>query len=189
MKVTKPVNLDPQGIRQLFLNHGKKIKLGKKEIFAKQGIHLFSVGLVESGGFKLVYKQGKKEWIKSFIFEGGILGSLPSILNQQKSTYSILALEPSEVFVLPANELKTKMEKEDRYKEFLIQFLSNLYLKKEERVADFLLLEPEKRYKKFILEYHSVLERISQIDQAAYLGITNVALSRIKKRTFLDNQK
>lgn len=64
-----------------------------------------------------------------------------------------------------------------------------MYLKKEERVTDFLLLEPDKRYKKFIQEYQSVLGRISQIDQAAYLGITNVALSRIKKRTFLDNQK
>ncbi|TGL39225.1 Crp/Fnr family transcriptional regulator [Leptospira perdikensis] len=186
MKDPKLVHLDPNGIRQLFLTHGKKIKLKKKEIFAKQGLPLFSVGLVGTGGFKLVYKQGKKEWIKSFIFEGGLLGSLPSILGHQTSKYSILALEPSEVFVLTANVFKTKMEKENQYKDFLIQFLSNLYLKKEERVADFLLLEPEKRYKKFIQEYHSVLERISQIDQAAYLGITNVALSRIKKRIFED---
>lgn len=188
MKVPKPVHLDPQGIRQLFQTHGKKLKLKKKEIFAKQGHPLFSVGLVGSGGFKLVYKQGKKEWIKSFIFEGGLLGSLPSILNQQTSTYSILALEPSEVFVLTANEFKTKMETENQYKDFLIQFLSHLYLKKEERVADFLLLDPEKRFRKFIKEYHPVLDRISQIDQAAYLGITNVALSRIKKRVFEDNR-
>lgn len=178
-----------QGIRYLFMTQGKKIKLGKKEIFAKQGIPLFSVGLVETGGFKLVYKLGKKEWIKSFIFEGGVLGSLPSVFNQKPSTYSILALEPSEVFVLHVSEFKSKLEKKNQYKEFLIQFLSTLYLKKEERVADFLLLEPDKRYKKFIQEYQSVLDRISQIDQAAYLGITNVALSRIKKRTFLDNQK
>ncbi|MBM9546179.1 Crp/Fnr family transcriptional regulator [Leptospira sp. 201903074] len=189
MKLQKENTAPSFNIRELFIKHGKKIKLRKKEIFAKQGIPLFSVGLVEFGGFKLVYKQGKKEWIKSFIFEGGLLGSLPSIVNEQPSTYSILALEPSEVFVLSASEFKSKLDSENRYKEFLIQFLSTLYLKKEERVADFLLLEPEKRYKKFILEYHSVLERISQIDQAAYLGITNVALSRIKKRTFLNNQK
>ncbi|TGK89340.1 Crp/Fnr family transcriptional regulator [Leptospira bourretii] len=187
MKVVLPKPVGSEEIRQFFMTHGKPIKLKKKEYYAKKGIPLFSVGLVVSGGFKLIYKNGKKEWIKSFIFEDGILGSLPSVLENQPIPYSIIAIEPSEVIVLTTNEFKSKMEKENGYQNFLIQFLSKLYLKKEERVADFLLLEPEKRYKKFIQEYSHVLDRISQIDQAAYLGITNVALSRIKKRIFLKN--
>ncbi|MCT8334481.1 Crp/Fnr family transcriptional regulator [Leptospira sp. 85282-16] len=187
MKVLLPKVFGAEEIREFFMKYGKTTKLKKKEIFAKKGIHSYSVGLVVSGGFKLIYKHGKKEWIKSFIFEDGLLGSIPSIFENQPIPYSIIAIEPSEVIVLTVNEFKSKMEKENGYQNFLIQFLSHLYLKKEERVADFLLLEPDKRYKKFIQEYSYVLDRISQIDQAAYLGITNVALSRIKKRIFLEN--
>ncbi|GBF43716.1 cAMP-binding protein [Leptospira ellinghausenii] len=168
---------------------GKRISVRKKEIFIKQNQTSDTIGYVKEGAFKLVYKNDKKEWIKSFLFEGSILGSIPSILQKKPSTYSIIAIEPSEVFILPAKELITFFDTEIDYKTYMIQFLTNLYLKKEKRVADFLLLDANQRYKEMIAEYKQNLVRISQIDQSAYLGITNVALSRIKKNSFLNTPK
>lgn len=171
-------------LSEIFQSNGRSVNLRKREIFAKQGMPLQSVGLVSRGSFKLVYKRDKKEWIKSFVFAGGLLGSIPSLLQKKPSSYSIQAMEQSEVWVLPAQELTNGLSSLKLYESTMIDFLSALYLKKEERVADFLLLEPEERYRKFINEYATHLDQISQIDQAAYLGMTNVSLSRIKARVF-----
>ncbi|GBF51615.1 cyclic nucleotide-binding domain protein [Leptospira ryugenii] len=173
-----------EALLSLFHSKGRLISLRKKELFAKQGLALDSIGYIVSGCFKLVYKRGKKEWIKSFVFPGGLLGSIPSILQKKPSTYLIQAMERSEVIVLPSRLLFETLSQSNSYLSILNDFLSELYLKKEERVADFLLLEPEERYKKFLEQYREHLDSISQIDQAAYLGITNVALSRIKARVF-----
>ncbi|MCZ8342129.1 MAG: hypothetical protein O9301_03790 [Leptospira sp.] len=65
--------MNPESIRILnvvFQTKGKLISTRKREIFAKQGMGLQSVGLVSTGSFKLVYKRDKKEWIKSFVFAG-----------------------------------------------------------------------------------------------------------------------
>ncbi|WP_233440841.1 Crp/Fnr family transcriptional regulator [Leptospira biflexa] len=172
---------------QRFNEIGKLVTLRKKEIFAKQGLSMDHIGYVKKGAFKLVYHHQKKEWIKSFLFEGSFLGSIPSILQKKPSTYSIIALEPSEVLVLPSKKFSQLFEIESMYQKFLIQFLTSLYLKKEKRVSEFLLLDAKQRYQNFIDEFFENESRISQIDQAAYLGITNVALSRLKKDSFANN--
>ncbi|XDD46205.1 Crp/Fnr family transcriptional regulator [Leptospira sp. WS39.C2] len=172
-----------------FVSLGQKVTVRKKEIFIKQNQTSNTIGYVNRGAFKLVYQNQNKEWIKSFLFEGSILGSIPSILQKKPSTYSIVAMETSEVFIIPTNEFMSFFETETKYKTFMIQFLTNLYLKKEKRVSDFLLLDANQRYKEMIDEYNQNLVRISQINQAAYLGITNVALSRIKKNSFLNTPK
>jgi len=59
-----------QILLKIFKTKGMSVSFRKREIFAKQGMGLQSVGLVSTGSFKLVYKRDKKEWIKSFVFAG-----------------------------------------------------------------------------------------------------------------------
>ncbi|TGL23827.1 Crp/Fnr family transcriptional regulator [Leptospira yanagawae] len=174
-------------ISEIFQSKGTLVKLRKKEFYAKQGEAFDSIGYVKKGAFKLVYQNEKKQWIKSFLFEGSFLGSIPSIFQKKPSTYSIISMETSEVIVLPIKVWNQIFEVESSYQKFLIQFLTTLYLKKEKRVSDFLLLDARHRYQEFIKEYYPHISRISQIDQAAYLGITNVALSRLMKHSFVNN--
>ena len=49
-------------------------------------------------------------------------------------------------------------------------------------LAEFLLLDAESRYKIFLEEYPTLENRIKQHMIASYLGITPIALSRIKKK-------
>lgn len=180
---------DHQSFLSKIQTSGQKVTVRKKGIFIKQNQISDTIGYVKQGAFKLVFQNGKKEWIKSFLFEGSIIGSIPSILQKKPSTYSIIAIEPAEVFILKAKQLVSLFETEALYNSYMIQFLMNLYLKKEKRVSEFLLLDANNRYMEMIKEYKQNLARISQIDQAAYLGITNVALSRIKKNSFLNTPK
>ena len=52
----------------------------------------------------------------------------------------------------------------------------------EEREAEFLLDDATVRYVRFGEQYPDLEKRITQYHVASYLGITNVALSRIRKK-------
>ena len=176
-------------LSSIFNDTGKLVSYNKRELFARQGIPLPSIGIVISGGFKLIYKNGKKEWIKSFVFSKGILGSIPSLLENKPSSYAIQSIEKSEVLVIESFLLQKSLQENNQYYIYLSKFLADLYLQKEKRIYEFLILTPEERYRNFISDYNENVNKISQIDQAAYLGITNVALSRIKKRIFTSGVK
>ena len=50
------------------------------------------------------------------------------------------------------------------------------------RLIEFLLLDAESRYKIFLEEYSTLENRVKQHMVASYLGITPIALSRIRKK-------
>ncbi len=78
----------------------------------------------------MVYKRDKKEWIKSFVFAGGLLGSIPSLLQKKPSSYSIQAMEKSEVWVLPAQELTNGLSSLKLYESTMIRFFIRFVFKK-----------------------------------------------------------
>jgi CRP-like cAMP-binding protein len=53
-------------------------------------------------------------------------------------------------------------------------------MQRERRWRNMLSLSTEKAYKAFLEEHPDVASRITQADTARYLGITPVALSRIR---------
>ena len=61
------------------------------------------------------------------------------------------------------------------------------YATKEKRERELLLLDAESRYKSFIHEFPHLEPRIKQHMIASYLGITPIALSRIRKKMGLIN--
>jgi CRP-like cAMP-binding protein len=64
----------------------------------------------------------------------------------------------------------------------VIEFLLALYMKKEQREYELLSLPAAERYQRLCAEDPDLIEQVTQNDIALYLGITPVALSRIKKR-------
>ena len=66
--------------------------------------------------------------------------------------------------------------------QFVIDGLLELAMKKERREYEFLCLSAEDRYRLIREREPTMLGRVTQNDIARYLGITPVALSRIKSR-------
>ena len=67
------------------------------------------------------------------------------------------------------------------WNDLLLRIYENLVIKKEKREADFLLLNARQRYEKFLLDYEMIEDVVTNYHIASYLGITDVALSRIRK--------
>jgi len=67
------------------------------------------------------------------------------------------------------------------FSKLAICMLEKLAIKKEQREADFLLLDATARYQKFLTQYADIKDKLANYHITSYLGITEVALSRIRR--------
>ncbi|MEN8188441.1 MAG: Crp/Fnr family transcriptional regulator [Thermodesulfobacteriota bacterium] len=160
-----------------------ELQVGKGEEVFGQGDTVKNLYILQRGLIKLVYYTADgKELIKSFIKEGDLFGSLVSQLGEGGATFSAVCIEESSLKVFPYRVFKALIEESPAAQWYALNFFQQLALRKEIREYEFLCLSAETRYRKFLAEYSMLAERITQQDLARYLGITPIALSRIKNR-------
>lgn len=123
-----------------------------------------------------------KEFVKSFIAEGQFTGSLAAQVDAAESTFSVVCLEPVKVESIPFKVVQGLIDEDPKILRFFYEFFFALALKKEKREYDFLCQAPQTRYRQFVDENPNLVGRVTQADIARYLGITPVALSRIRGR-------
>jgi CRP-like cAMP-binding protein len=118
---------------------------------------------------------------KSIISEGEAFASL-NALGGGAATYAATALEPTTLACIPYARLQFLMERHHAWERIVRKVFATLALKKERREYELLTMSPAQRWAKFNRDHTSLLGRISQIEIAALIGITPVALSRLKGR-------
>ncbi len=123
-----------------------------------------------------------KEFNKSFAQTGQPLSSVTTLVTGEPSLFFIQALEPCECLCIHYHDLVTLSDEHRDWALLVRHLLVQLAIKKERREADFLLLSAQERYEKFLVEFAHVADRIANYHIASYLGITEVGLSRIRKR-------
>ena len=156
----------------------------------KKGMHIFEQGNVckdvfclRQGLLKLYYNTIEgKEWIKSFVADQGIVGSRKSQILGKPSAFSILCMEDTKIISYPYEVFHQVCSDEYELMQALFDFTQWLGLKKEIREYQLLCLSAEEAYSEFMNSNPKLSGRLTQIDIARYLGITPIALSRIKKR-------
>jgi CRP-like cAMP-binding protein len=94
----------------------------------------------------------------------------------------VICLAPSILIKVKFDELYKRGLENQAIAATMIDVLLKLALKKERREYEFLCLSAEKRYRLLLENMPDLLKKITQNDIARYLGITPVALSRIKNR-------
>ncbi len=163
--------------------HIREKSYAQGDAVLRQGDSAPNVYYLRHGLAKLTYLTAEgKEFIKSFIDAGDFMGSMVSQMEGGPSTFSIICLEASTVESVPYALLSRLVEEDDTLLRLTSRLYQNLALKKEIREHDFLCLTPPERYAKFLEIQPDIARRVTQGDIAHYLGITPVALSRIKSR-------
>lgn len=156
----------------------------------KQGDYLIRAGenakqlaFVNAGLLRFYYQtRDGKEFNKSFIVENQFAGAYSAFLTATPARFSIQALEESHLLVANLNDIVQLFEKQACWEKLGRLLAEQLYIKKETREAEFLLDDAETRYHNFQAAYPGLEDRLAQYHVASYLGITPVALSRIRKR-------
>jgi len=142
--------------------------------------HLF---LVTRGLARYYYitKDGK-EFNKSFAMEGGIAASMVCIKSGDASPFYVGALEDCDVLVVPQTVLEEGYRRHPFWERFSRHLVENLAVRKERREAELLMDSAEARYDRFVRNFPDLVARLPLFHIASFLGITPVALSRIRAR-------
>ncbi|MBX3625213.1 MAG: Crp/Fnr family transcriptional regulator [Rhizobacter sp.] len=139
--------------------------------------------IVQRGLVKLAYlREDGSERIKSFIHEGGFFASLAALAPGGRTSFTAVALEPCVVEPLSYPRILALGERHLAWQKALRAGIEHYGVRKEKRERELLMLSPEQRYRLFLHESPSLVKRVAQQDIALYLGITPVALSRIRGR-------
>jgi CRP-like cAMP-binding protein len=123
-----------------------------------------------------------KEFNKHFAMENGFAGSFHSLALNEPCGFYIEALERTETLVLPNRLLRELYDRHACWERLGRKNAERLAIIKESREKELLLDSLETRYRRFLKEFPGLIDRIPQYHIASYLGVTDVALSRIKKR-------
>lgn len=163
--------------------HIRPLTFQAGEHVIRQGDACSDIFILRSGLVKIYYvtREGK-EWVKSFIMNRGVFGSRSAQMAGEGSAFAAVCVEDSEVAAIPYPVFLEASLKDAALMELVFRFNEWLGLKKERREYDLLCRSAEERYRTFVKRDAELAGRLTQVDIARYLGITPIALSRIKRR-------
>lgn len=141
-----------------------------------------------TGLFRYLYTDSNgSEYTKGFFPKGDFVVSYSAMVSQTPSWFSIEALEDSVIDVFDYTNWQQLFHGHTCWASLLIAMLQKGYMKKEKRERELLMLDASERYQSFLKDYPGLEARVRQHMIASYLGITPVALSRIRSQSKKNN--
>jgi CRP-like cAMP-binding protein len=173
---------------ELFLTLCKETTIKKDDYFISAGQTPGKFGFIVKGLVRYVYidREGR-EFTKVFLAENSFVSSYTAMKNRTQSPFSIQALTPTEMIEVGYEQWQKLTRTNEVWNKFLIALLEKGYAIKEKRERELLFLDAESRYKIFREEFSVLESSIKQHLIASYIGITPIALSRIRKKMGLIN--
>ena len=158
-------------------------KVAKKEFLLKEGEICQFEGFVTGGCFKVFHSdQNGTEHTLYFAIEDWWVADVDSFTNSNPSQLNIQALENSEVLLISKqNKEKLYQEIPEIEKLFRIMSQKNL-VALQRRMIDNLSKTAEQRYLDFLAKYPKITQRLTNIQIAAYLGVSPEFVSKIRRK-------
>ncbi|PIF47319.1 CRP-like cAMP-binding protein [Chryseobacterium sp. 52] len=158
-------------------------KLKKKDFLLKEGDICESEGFVLNGCFKVFHTDSNAdEQILYFAVEDWWISDIDSFINQIPSQLNIQAIEDSEILLI-SKEDKEKLYQEIPEIEKLMRLKFQIsIIALQRRIIDNLSKSSDEQYQDFLKKYPKTAHRLTNIQIAAYLGVTPEFISRIRRK-------
>lgn len=162
---------------QLHLDH-----FPKGDHFCRQGDTFSQLGLLISGLICSQYeREDGKVHVKRFIRPGQPTGAYPTAVSG-KVSYSLVALEDTMILHFDYKVLVDLYEKSHDWEKLGRTLLEKEVILRNQREYQLFIYSATQRYEAFLQEHPGLENQIPQYLIASYLGITPVALSRIRSK-------
>ncbi len=147
------------------------------------GDRVAHLALIKRGLVKFCYRSEEgTERIRDFLAEGQIAACVGALGGEGPVVYDGVACEDTTAEILDVELLRSLVTTEPAWANCLSLLLYDKNRHLAERERSLLTLSPPERLAHAIAERPWLIERVTQQDLAAYIGITPVSLSRLKAR-------
>ena len=165
------------------LNELTKAEEYKKDsVLIEQGTVANKLIFLTSGIVSSVYKNQNKRFIRDFYFPPQIFTEQESFIKKTASKFSVTAVSDVKCRTITSSDLDIAYNQIPRLRNIAYEMLMVGFINISNSLESLLTQNPEQRYRNLLKENPKLLHKIPLKMIASYLGVTDVALSRIRKR-------
>ncbi|WP_027066648.1 Crp/Fnr family transcriptional regulator [Maribacter sp. Hel_I_7] len=156
--------------------HKKNFLLREGEICKFEGFvikGLFRVYHIDSNGFEQVLYFAQESWW---------ITDIDSFTNEKPSQLYIQALEDSEVLLISKKDKEFAYNNLPKIEKLFRVMTQKTHIALQRRMIDNLSKTADQRYMDFIEKYPNLFQQLTNVQIAAYLGISHEFLSKIRRK-------
>jgi len=157
--------------------------IGKKSFLLRAGEICRFEGFVNKGLFRVYHiDQNGFEQILYFAAENWWITDIDSFTNGMPSQLYIEAIEDSEVLLISKKDKEFAYTNLPKIEKLFRVMTQKTHVALQRRMIDNLSKTADQRYLDFMEKYPELFQRLSNLQIAAYLGISHEFLSKIRKK-------
>ena len=154
-----------------------------KSFFIKSGIVADRIAFLKKGLMRSFFVNDKANEVTTHFFQpGNVVISLVSSKEQKPAIESIVAVEDSELLVLPFDKMRDLFHVVPIWQKIAKDTDETKLVNLFHRTVSLQTLSAKERYVQFLNDYPAVVQKVALRHIASYLGIDNATLSRIRKK-------
>jgi len=158
-------------------------KLNRGDYFYKQGDEFKLMGFVVKGLLHNFYIKNEEEITNYFISEGEPATCYANLLTNTPASFNCRAIENTYLLVINYEDFKKLYSRHSCWERIGRLGAEKVYIEKENRESEFLLLTGEERYHNFVKRNPHLINRVPLNIIATYIGLRPQSLSRIRAKT------
>ena len=168
---------------EAFCNLFQQQSIKKKTFLLREGEVCKFEAFVTKGIFRVYHidKNGAEQ-ILYFAIENWWITDIDSFTNKKPSQLFIEALEDSEVLLITKKDKEFAYENLPKIEKLFRIMTQKTHVALQRRMIDNLSKTADQRYLDFIEKYPQLYQRLSNLQIAAYLGISHEFLSKIRNK-------
>jgi len=160
----------------------KEKKYKQNKTLIKQGDIARDLIFLKSGIAASKYMVKEKLFIRDFYFSPNVFTEQESFVKQAPAKFSVFSVTDIVCQTISYDNLDIAYDEIPKLKNIAYDLLIHGFVNISRRLESLLTLNPERRYLELLKNNPELLQKIPLKMIASYLGITDVALSRIRKR-------
>jgi CRP-like cAMP-binding protein len=139
-----------------------------------------TIYFIQKGLARIFYYKDGHDITEYFAHENQIIARVESLFSQRPSQKGIQILEDSEIIAISAARLFALYDDYPRIERLFRKIFEQGYVDTVNRLESLQFHSAEERYHRLVQDMSDLLQRVPLKHIAAYLGITQVSLSRIR---------
>jgi CRP-like cAMP-binding protein len=157
----------------------------KNQVITKQGEIHYKCYLLEEGvACNITFDDKGKQNTRTIFTSASIVASLPSLIDKTPSKSEYVCLTDCTILEADYSDIQRLIKKHHDLAILYSKFLERIFIRIEDRNKDLTILNSEQRYLKLKKMAPGIENKIPLYHIAAYLNITPIQLSRIRKKVY-----